>query len=209
MSNLGNKINTIYRTCRNLAGLIISSTLMVSACSTVTTQSFIRTGNANVEVSYVATDADFGTYHQLLGEDMGIFFPESKPLPEEDLQRIRQIFRDAFMGELSGYDIVDSAGPGVMTVQASLIDLRNADISDVPNLRTGLDKVARPGVLVFLMEMRDSATDRVLARAADSTSNPKIGSGGGGNTTDWDGVQTAARYWASLFRQFLDQNLAQ
>ena len=209
MSNLGNKINTIYRTCRNLAGLIISSTLMVSACSTVTTQSFITTGKANVEVSYVATDADFGKYHQLLGRDMGIFYPESNPLPEEDLQRIRQIFRDAFLGELSGYDIVDSAGPGVMTVQASLIDLRNADIRDVPNLRTGLDKVARPGVLVFLMEMRDSATDRVLARAADSTSNPKIGSGGGGNTTDWDGVQTAARYWASLFRQFLDENLDQ
>ena len=102
MSNLGNKINTIYRTCRNLAGLIISSTLMVSACSTVTTQSFIRTGNANVEVSYVATDADFGTYHQLLGEDMGIFFPESKPLPEEDLQRIRQIFRDAIAGNRIG-----------------------------------------------------------------------------------------------------------
>ena len=113
------------------------------------------------------------------------------------------------MSELSEYDIVDSAGPGVMTVQASLIDLRNAAISDVPNLRTGLDKVARPGVLVFLMEMRDSATDRVLARAADSTSNPKIGSGSGGSATDWDGVQTAASYWASLFRQFLDQNLAQ
>jgi len=209
MSHLGNKINKICRSYRNLAGLIISSTLMVSGCSTVTTQSFTRTANANVEVSYIATDADFGKYHQLLGEDMGIFHPESNPLPEEDLQRIRKIFRDAFMGELSGYEIVDSAGPGVMTVQASLIDLRNADISDVPNLRTGLDKVARPGVLVFLMEMRDSATDRVLARAADSTSNPKIGSGGGGSTTDWDGVQTAARYWASLFRQFLDQNLAQ
>lgn len=207
MSHLGNKINSISRSYRNLAGLIISSTLMLSGCSTVTTQSFTRTGNANVEVSYVATDADFGKYHQLFGEDMGIFYPESNPLPEEDLLRIRQIFRDAFMRELSEYEIVDSAGPGVMTVQASLIDLRNADISDVPNLRTGLDKVARPGVLVFLMEMRDSTTDRVLARAADSTSNPKIG--GGGSTTDWDGVLTAARYWASLFRQFLDQNLAQ
>jgi uncharacterized protein YceK len=209
MSPLGNKINNIKKFCRNLAGLMVSSALMISGCSTVTTQSFTRTSNANVEVSYVATDADFSKYHQLLGEDMGIFFPESNPLPEQDLQRIRQIFQDAFLDELSAYEIVDSAGPGVMTVQASLIDLRNADISDVPNLRTGLDKVARPGVLVFTMEMRDAATDRVLARAADSTSNPKIGSGGRGKTTDWTEVETAANYWASLFRQFLDQNLAQ
>jgi len=208
MSHIGNKINNINRRCCNLAGLMVSSALMISGCSTVTTQSFTRTGNANVEVSYVATDADFSKYRKLLGEDMGIFFPESNPLPEQDLQRIRQIFQDAFLDELSGYEIVDSAGPAVMTVQASLIDLRNADISDVPNLRTGLDKVARPGVLVFTMEMRDSATDRVLARAADSTSNPKIG-GGGGGATDWTDVETAAGYWASLFRQFLDQNLAQ
>ncbi len=127
---------------------------------------------------------------------------------EEDLQRIRQIFRDAFLGELAAYEIVENAGPAVMTVQASLIDLRNADISDVPRMRAGLKDVARPGVLVFTMEMRDSATDRVLARAADSTSNPKIGAGGG-ISTDWNGVQAAAQYWASLFRQFLDQNLDQ
>ena len=180
-------------------------TAILTGCTTVTTQSFQRTQNSNVEASYVATDADFGKYRQLLGEDMGIFFPEKSPLPEEDLQRIRQIFRDAFLGELTGYEIVESAGPAVMTVQASIIDLRDADLGDVPDMHAGLVDVARPGVLVFTMEMRDSATDRVLARAADSTSNPKIGTGGG-RTTDWNDVQAAARYWASLFRQFLDQN---
>jgi hypothetical protein len=187
---------------------IVLSALIVASCSTVTTQSFRTTGNSNVEAAYVATDADFGRYSQLRGEDMGIFFPESSPIAEEDLQRIRQIFRDAFLGELSGYHIVESAGPDVMTVQASLIDLRNADLSDVPDMRAGLDAVARPGVLVFTMEMRDSTSDRVLARAADSTSNPKIGSGRG-RTTDWDDVQVAAAYWAALFRGFLDQNLKQ
>jgi len=208
MSLFANNFNNINRTSRSVAGSIIAITLIVSGCTTVTVQSFEKNQNSNVEASYVATDADFGKYNQLLGEDMGIFFPEGSPLPEEDLQRIRQIFRDAFLGELGGYKIVENAGPSVMTVQASIIDLRNADLSDVPHMRAGLKNVARPGVLVFMMEMRDSATDRVLARAADSTSNPEIGTGGG-NTTDWDDVQKAASYWASLFRQFLDQNLAQ
>jgi hypothetical protein len=186
------------------AGIVVAVALITSGCSTTTTQSFQRTKNSNVEASYVATDANFGKYSQLRGEDMGIFFPESSPIPEEDLQRIRQIFRDAFLGELEGYEIVENTGPQVMTVQASLIDLREADLGDVPDMRPGLGAVARPGVLVFTMEMRD--TDRVLARAADSTSNPKIGTGGG-RSTDWNDVQTAAQFWASLFRQFLDQNL--
>ncbi len=74
-----------------------------------------------------------------------------------------------------------------MIVQASLIDLRNADLGDVPDMRAGLDDVARPGVLVFTMELRDSATDRVLARAADSKSSPKIGTGEN-SSTDWADV---------------------
>jgi hypothetical protein len=199
MSFFINKFNKVYLTYGSMAAGVVISALIISGCTTVTTQSFQRTASSNVEASYVATDADFGKYDQLLGEDMGIYFPESSPLPEADLQRIRQIFRDAFLGELAGYEIVQSAGPSVMTVQASLIDLRDADLGDVPDMRAGLDAVARPGVLVFTMEMRDSATDRVLARAADSTSNPKIGTG----------RETAAQYWASLFRQFLDQNLDQ
>ena len=208
MSFFTNNFNNINFTPRSMAGSIAAIALIISGCTTVTVQTFEKNRNSNVEASYVATDADFGKYNQLLSEDMGIFFPEKSPLPEEDLQRIRQIFREAFLGELAGYEIVQSAGPSVMTVQASLIDLRDADLSDVPDMRAGLDDVARPGVLVFMMEMRDSATDRVLARAADSTSNPKIGTGGG-STTDWNDVQTAAQYWASLFRQFLDQNLDQ
>lgn len=194
MSFLCNKFNQIV--------LIV---LTLTACTTVTTQSFQRTQGSNIEASYVATDADFGKYRRLRGEDMGIYFPESRPISGNDLQRIRQIFRDAFLGELAGYEIVDKPGPAVMTVQASLVDLREADLGDVPEMRAGLDDVARPGVLVFTMELRDSTTDRVLARAADSTSNPKIGTGG--SSTDWADVQTAAKYWASLFRRFLDQNL--
>ncbi|MDX1403598.1 MAG: DUF3313 family protein [Woeseiaceae bacterium] len=185
--------------------MLLLSVLLLAGCTTVTTQSFEATQNPNVEASYVATDADFGQYRRLQGEDMGIYFPESKPIDGGDLRRIRQVFREAFLGRLTGYEIVDNAGPEVMTVQASLIDLREADLGDVPDMRVGLDDAARPGVLVFTMELRDSVSGRVLARAADSTANPRIGSNG--SATDWADVQAAADYWATLFRRFLDQNL--
>ena len=195
------------RTWPTSAAIIITGVLTLSGCTTTTVQTFNANQNSNVEASYVATDADFGKYTQLRSEEAGIFFPEDQPVPAADLRRIRQIFREAFLDELTAYQIVENPGPAVMTVQASIIDLRNADITDVPDMRTGLDDVARPGVLVFMMEMRDSESGRVLARAADSTANPRIGNSSG-RATDWRDVQTSAEHWASLFRQFLDQNFS-
>lgn len=182
--------------------------MAIAGCSTATTQVFRNTNSPHVEVSYVAMDADFGKYRRLTASEMGIFFPESSGVSTEELQRIRQIFRNAFLAELKGYEIVDSSGPDTMMVQASIIDLRNASTSDVPSLRRQLRSVAQPGALVFLMELRDSHTGRVLARAADNADNPNIGTGGG-DGTDWENVETAARHWASLFRQFLDANFNQ
>ena len=88
MSFLFYKFNTIPLAIRSLAGIIIATPLIASGCTTVTTQSFQRTKNSNAEASYVPTDADFGRYSQLRGEDMGIFFPERSPISEDDLQRI-------------------------------------------------------------------------------------------------------------------------
>jgi hypothetical protein len=192
-----------------LAGIatVIASVLMSGCSSTVISQEFRRNPDAVVETAYIATDADFSRYSQLTGAEMGIFFPTNTQIPEEDLDRMRSIFRTAFLDELSGYTVVDRTGPGVMLVSASLIDLRTAQYADIPNLRREVRDVARPGSLVFLMELSDSDTERVLARAADSSLNPEIGSDDI-EGSEWDAVNAAATHWASLFRQFLDQNLA-
>jgi hypothetical protein len=188
-----------------LLPLVISCTLL-SACTTVQTQSFRVTGNANVDSAYIATDADFSQYSRLLVDEMGIFFPESTSLSAADLARIRQIFRESFLNELADYDITQEPGPGMLKISASLVDLRGASSSDVPNMRAGMRDIAQPGALLFLMEMKDSGTDRVLARAGDSESAPTFAAGGT-SETDWDSVEMAAQRWAALFRTFLDQNL--
>ena len=140
---------------RSRVAILILGCLILASCTTVTTQSFRATGNPNVDASYIATDADFGKYHQLLADDMGIFFPKNTPLSDEEIQRIRQIFRASFLAELTDYEIVEDAGPGTLKVQASLIDLRNASINELPGLRAELNSIAKPGALLFLMELRD------------------------------------------------------
>ena len=182
--------------------------LLVSACTTVTTQSFNVSQNANVEAAQIAADADFSKYNQLVADDMGIFFPKDATPSEGDQEKLRQIFREAFLAELAEYTIVDQSGPSVMRVQATLVDFRGATHADLLLVRREMRDIARPGALLFLMEFKDSESDRILGRAADSAAAPKFATSAG-ETTDWTSVETAAKHWAGLFRQFLDNNLGQ
>lgn len=200
-------MNLLRRTIKKLLWIVLPvAGLLTAACTTTTTQSFNVNKNAQVETSYVATDADFGKYDRLFASDMGIFFPTDAAPSLDDQRRTRQIFREAFLGELSGYQIVREKGPPALDVQATIIDYRNATGADVPNVRRELRDIARPGALMFLMELKDSESGKVLARAADSASAPAFSTSADTNT-DWDAVETAAMRWAQLFRQFLDNNL--
>ena len=194
--------------CGFTRGLLAAFALGVSlsACTTVETQSFNVRKNSAVESAQISTDADFSKYDSLLAEDMGIFFPQNAASSDEDTQRIRQIFRTAFIAELQGYDIVQEPGPRTMAVQASLIDLRNSSGAPLPGMRREVRDMAAAGSIVFLMEMKDSESGAILARAADSAIAPTLAATAG-TDTDWSSVQSAAEKWAALFRQFLDANL--
>lgn len=185
----------------NAAALCILS--LVAGCTTVETQSFRNTGSNNVDSAYVATNADFSKYSRLLVDDMGIFFPDTANLTAEELARTRQIFQESFSAELKGYDYTREPGPGMLQVSATLIDLRESTYGDIPNMRRELRDAAKPGSLLFLMELKDSGTGATLARAGDSQAAPRFAAG----DTDWRAVEAAAQHWAALFRNFLDQNL--
>jgi len=201
----GMKNSLVVSKCLLFVVLVVAAGL--SACTTVETQSFRVNKNAAVESAQISTDADFSRYSSLLAEDMGVFFSPDSPSTDEDVQRIRQIFRDAFFTELKGYEIVSKPGPTTMAVQASLVDLRHSSGGQAPGMRREIRDLAVPGSLVFLMEMKDSRSGAVLARAADSATAPTFATSNGAET-DWSSVQQAAQHWATLFRQFLDANLA-
>lgn len=205
-------LTSVYPTCKNEGhsarpvGAILFLIAILTGCSTVETQSFNVPQERQVESAYIAADADFGKYNRLHAVDMGIFFPQDSYTPPEDIQRIRQIFRSAFLGQLENYAIVDTPGPGAMTVQATLIDFRNSSSGSLMSLQRDLRDMVSDGEILFLMEMRDSQSNAVLARAADSARTPTIATAEG-QSTDWSSVEDAAEHWAVLFRQFLDRNL--
>jgi hypothetical protein len=183
--------------------------MALAGCSSVEvqSQSFRVNNDSQIESSQVAVDADFSQYSQLLATELGIYFPESQLTSADDINRIRQIFRDAFLAELAGYDIVQEPGASVMAVEASLIDMRNAVPGQIPSMRREIREMAKPGTIVFVMELRDSLSKRVLARGADSAIAPTFASADGVKT-DWPSIEKAAQNWADLFRIFLDENFA-
>lgn len=182
--------------------------LVLSACTTVETQSFVVQKGTRVESAQIAVGADFSRYDRLQAADMGIFFPSSTEMPPEDEQRLRKTFRDAFVAALEGYSISREPGPTTMKVEASLIDLRGeaGAGSALSSMRRDIRDLATAGSLVFLMELKDSQTGAVLARAADSAKAPALGTSPDVET-DWQAVDEAATHWAALFRGFLDRNL--
>jgi hypothetical protein len=202
-------MNSTRKGTINFSTLVLAAAcISLSACTTVTTQSFIKSENSSIESSQIAVGADFGKYSSLTTDGMGILFPVDAAPTEEDQQRTRQIFRDAFLGELTGYAIVDQKGPTTLMVRPSLIDYRQSSGDDAMLVRRDLRDLASPGSLVFLMELADSESGEVLARAADSASVPTFANGGI-TMTDWAAVESAADRWAKLFRTFLDENLNQ
>lgn len=185
--------------------LVVLVLTCTQACTTVTFESYRPVENRNVDIAYVAASADFGKYRRLQAEEMGIFYPTHAPASEEDLQRVRGAFRDAFLGKISDYEIVDQPGADVLKVRASLVDLRNTAADRLPNIADDLNEILEPGKLTFLIEMRDSTTDNLLLRAADTQKSPDVDLPDGGPMSD--DIRDAAAYWAELFKNFLDTNL--
>lgn len=178
--------------------------LLAAACTTVTYQSYRPVQNPNVDILYVGDGADFSRYRKLMLQDMGIFFPtEAKP-DDADLDRVRKAFRAAFLDRVREYELVRRPGDDVLKIQGSLVDLRVAGPDDIPDLGADLNRILAPGKLTFLIEMRDSRTNRLLLRAADTEKSPVIDLPPGANT---DEVFAAAEHWAVLFSNFLEQNL--
>jgi hypothetical protein len=184
------------------------SAVFATACSTVETQSFVVGKGGRVESAQITVGADFAKYDRLQAADMGIYFPADKAMRLEDQQRLRKSFRDAFLTELEGYAISREPGPTTMKVEATLIDLRGSAGAGaaLSSLRRDIRDMATAGSLVFLMELKDSQTDEVLARAGDSAKAPALGTSPDVET-DWQAVDEAAAHWARLFRDFLEQNL--
>lgn len=197
---------TKHSSRRSAAFLLVAASVSLCACTkTIVTGSFNRVPNTAVEYAYVNEQADFSQYTKLMNGGLEIYYPESEDAPAPaDIERIRSYFRDAFAAAIGDdYQVVPEPGPGVLKVSGQVIDMKMTSGGAMFDASGRLRDIVAHGELTFLMEMSDSVTGQVLARAGDKSSDI---SGERGDAT-WDDVQRAAEYWAGLFRDWLDNSL--
>lgn len=120
---------------------------------------------------------------------------------------LADLFRETFRAELArgGYPLVDEEGPDTLRVTPAIIDL----IVTAPAATTGGRSrvyTANSGRMTLIVELRDSVTNEILARAVDARS----GRGGAGMVTWTNSVTNTADarraigIWASALRRGLD-----
>ena len=200
-------MHTKYPTLRSVAVLFAVLLALHGCTRTVVTGSFNRVPNTAVEYAYVNEQADFSRYTKLMNGGLSIYYPENEAPPDQaEIDRIRGYFRDAFTSAIGdAYEIVDEPGPGVMKVRGQVIDMKMTSGGEVMDVSGRLRDIVANGELTFLMEMSDSVTGQVLARAGDKSTDISAEK----DDATWDDVRRAAEYWAGLFRNWLDNYLGE
>ena len=184
---------------------VTAAIVMLAGCVKTTTTTYVRQSNTVVEQAYIQPGADFSKYTKLMTDGLEIYYPQSDAAPpEEQLERIRESFRSAFSDAIGDdYEVVNAPGPDVLMVKAQLIDMKVTGAAGDYNPSGRLRDLVARGELTFLMEMIDSESGDVLARAGDRTKDVSTS----GDAAEWAEVDKAARYWAGLFRNWLDNSL--
>ena len=191
-----------------LAAFLVGSIFLSGACTTTTiVEPFYRLEGAQAQQSFVSPDADFSIDANRPAEPLEIYDPENAPTPNEaDLERVREMFRDAFGPKLEGYVLVQEPGPDVLRVRAQIIDLKLTGAVGSYEPTGRLRELVAKGQLTFLMEVSDSLTDRVLGRAGETEDGTSTSLSE--EEASWAEVEAAADRWATMLRMWLDNNIS-
>ena len=132
---------------------------------------------------------------------------------KSDMERIKtgvaELFHEVFTEELSkdgGYEIVDAAGEDVLLVRPAIIDL---DVTAPDTSTPGRSRTytATSGAATVFVELYDSVTGDVLARAADRKVAERMGGylSYSNRVTNTQDANKMMRGWARSLRERLDE----
>jgi hypothetical protein len=121
---------------------------------------------------------------------------------------LANLFRDIFREELAsgGYQLVEEGGPETLRVSASIVDLYVTAPDASQPVGRGRTYTANTGRMTLVVELRDSVTGEVLARAVDARSGRNSGVWTVTNrVTNTADARRAIRIWAVALRDALDE----
>jgi len=222
-----NKIEStlLYVAFALFAGCTATPEFQTGPDAEVTHDGLTRLDRTVLDVVWARTDIDLTSYNKIMFEGVGIEFrPVDGPysgragtggvsrttssrsvfqLDEATKTLVREEISGAFVEEMANsdvYQIVETPGPEVLLLRVGLLDV----ISRVPPTPIGrssifLDSV---GEATLVLELRDSTSNAILARAVDRRAADRPGSTvmESNTATNRADVRRLGRRWASLIR---------
>lgn len=194
-----------------LAGCVVNAPPVAET----TVDGLVRKPAKQVDTLYVKQGASLVQYKQVMLDSVEIAFKADwqarhPEVTASDITRIRSqgagVFYEIFSAALTrqhGYPLTTQPGPDVLRISATVSEL---DIAATPGTGgTQRMHVVNPSDLTLLMELRDSQSGALLARAIDKEKGRTFG-----NLTVEDAVSNseqarkALEMWAGLLRAALD-----
>lgn len=190
----------------------------------VTHDGLVLVPERKVAAAYIDPEADLGIYNKIMILDCHVAFKkdwqrDSKKtgsrlsVSSSDMEKIKtavaDLFQEVFAEELSkdgGYEIVDTAGDDVLLVRPAIIDL---DVKAPDTMTAGRTRTytTTAGAATLFIELYDSVTGDVLARAADRKEARTMGGhlSYSSRVTNKADARRMMRKWAKLLRERLDE----
>ena len=182
--------------------------------------------NSKADIAYVDPDVDFSIYNRIMLMPVEVSFDKRwkrdydsrsvSMVPSSEWKRIRndvsELFAAVFkevLEEEGGYTIVDEAAEDVLLIVPALSNLKaNALDLNTPGRRSVYVAQANEQYGTLSLEVFDSLTGDILARAVDSQAVRRYGGWEYSQVTRVDNVYLARQMfgtWATALRDSLDE----
>jgi len=211
-----------------LTALVLLSPIAATAKEEIAQQThdgLVLIPDRKAAMAYVDPEADFSGYNKVMILDCFVAFKKGWQkehqragshirVSSSDMEEIKvaaaDLFREVFAEELSkdgGYEIVDTAAEDVLLVRPAIIDLDVAAPDRNSSPGRSATFTTESGAATIFIELYDSVTGDILARAADRKTAGRVGgylsySNRVTNTAD---ARRMMRGWAKSLRERLDE----
>ena len=185
--------------------------LLLGLVACTTTNVYQYQYESRLDEVFVKSGVDFTQYKSVIVGEVSVWYPTQTDEAGVDMERIRaniakaeKLFHATITDVLDDdYPVTTTPGKGVLKVQAEFIDMRSIpEGGQVPAEFSRYEFAVKPRHITMIVRLSDSATGEVLARAADLG---KEQSTGGDGFVDWDAIASDFEYWASIFREWMDE----
>ena len=199
-------------------------TVDTSAKDEMTFDGLYPVRDSRADQAWARPDVDLTQYSKVMLQSVGVeyrpggesgrsFGARSSGGPyevtEAQKERFQSIMRESFLEELGKskhFTIVGEPGPDVLLIRGALLDVVSWIPPDPVSVHADL-YLSRVGEATLVLELRDSITEAILARAVDRRAAERLGGAllEANRATNTAEVRRLARSWASLLRKRLDE----